>query len=198
MKKDITITMFERVDSKTYADCLLFASLTTSKYKSTIEELRAAKPHLSPSEFRDMKRSLLPAIAVGGRYSGGHEVKDLIEPSNCIALDFDNLSDLVDAKTIISKQPFVAYCGLSCSGTGLFAIVEVSDGKQHTAHWKALEQHFAGLGLIVDPATKNSNRLRYVSYDSSPYINHNAEVYRDVIDEPTYVHPRIERAARMM
>lgn len=194
MKKDITITMFERVDSKNYADCGLFASLTTIKYKSTIEELRAAKPHLPPSEFRDMKRRLLPAIAVGGRYGGGHEANNLIESSNCIALDFDNLIDLADAKTIISKQPFVAYCGLSCSGTGLFAIVEVVDGKQHTAHWKSLEKHFAGLGLDVDPSTKNPNRLRYVSFDSSPYINRNAEVYRNFLNEPTYRQPMYRKS----
>lgn len=195
MKNDIAITMFERVDSKNYADCGLFASLVTNKYQTIIEELRAAKPYLSSSEFRDRKRKLLPAIAVGGRYSGGHEVKNLIEPSNCIALDFDNLSDLVDAKTIINKQPFVAYCGLSCSGTGLFAIVEVADGRQHIAHWRALERHFVDLGLVVDPSTKNPNRLRYVSFDSSPYINRSAEVYKDVVSEPIYTPPTYRKSS---
>lgn len=194
MKKNITTTMFERVDSKNYADCGLFASLVTNKYQTIIEELRAAKPHLPPSEFRDRKRKLLPAIAVGGRYAGGHEAGNLVEPSNCIALDFDNLPDLDQAKTVISNQPFVAYCGLSCSGTGLFAIVEVADGKQHTAHWKALERHFDNLGLVVDGSTKNPNRLRYVSYDSSPYLNRYAEVYRDVVSEPIYTPPTYRKS----
>lgn len=96
------------------------------------------------------------------------------------------------AKTdIIARIPYVAYCGLSIGGHGLFVLVPVTDGRNHAAHWRALCSAFRTQGLHIDMATKNPARKRIISLDPNAYYNHAAQVYEAVEDEaPPMPQPR--------
>jgi len=88
------------------------------------------------------------------------------------------------AKGIISGFPFVAYCGLSVGGRGLFVLVPVADGRNHQAHWRALVEDFAAINMTIDPSTKNPARKRIISLDRNAYENHDAQVYEATREEP--------------
>lgn len=98
------------------------------------------------------------------------------------------VSDWGSVKKALGALPWVAYCGYSVSGHGLFALVPVLSHEQHNEHWRALrtllKRH---LNLEVDAATKDLGRVRFMGYDEHPHINHNAEVFTQIEREPQRV-----------
>ena len=97
-----------------------------------------------------------------------------------IALDFDNISNLNDAKRQLSALPYVWYVGLSASSQGLFAIVplENEDYRMHEVYFLALCKVMEAIGLHPDRQCKDVTRLRYISYDPEPYFNENCVRFR--------------------
>ena len=86
-------------------------------------------------------------------------------------------------KQELGKIPFVAYCGLSVGGRGLFLLIPIKSHTNHLGHWKALQRLFKSQNITIDEAAKNIGRLRFMSYDPSPVINHNAQVFENVADD---------------
>ena len=80
-----------------------------------------------------------------------------------------------ELKAEFTKIPNVAYCGLSVRGQGYFLIIPIADPVKHSQHFAWMEKWFLNKGLNVDPSGVNINRLRYYSYDSKAYFNHNAK-----------------------
>jgi hypothetical protein len=93
-------------------------------------------------------------------------------------VDLDNVEDVEKAKEDVKKLPFVLYCAKSVGGKGLFCLIRVIGSKdEYLKHWYALKDDFEGIGYKVDESCKDLSRLRFVSYDTEPYINYQAQVY---------------------
>jgi hypothetical protein len=75
----------------------------------------------------------------------------------------------------------VYYCGYSCSGRGVWALIPLHDSTKHLEHFRALDVIFKRIGLIIDSGCSNINRLRFASYDSEPYINEKAEKFSIIL-----------------
>lgn len=97
----------------------------------------------------------------------------LIQHSNIICLDFDDVADIPAKKDLATANPHVLGCFLSPSGTGLKVLVHV-DGNSHLDTFFALEALFAGLGMEVDKSGKDTSRACFVSYDPEAYFNPDA------------------------
>ncbi|MCC8018274.1 MAG: hypothetical protein LIO85_00655 [Rikenellaceae bacterium] len=151
--------------------------LGENPYKWTITKLRSLSIE---SARKRTKSTLIPAITVSGIFSE-RKKSGLIKHSGLICLDIDHIDDIAPVKTILSKLPYVIYAGLSSSGTGLFVIIEISNPDRHLEHYYSLERDFKELGIIIDPACKDITRLRGYSFDDDPYINWNAEIYRNTL-----------------
>ena len=83
-----------------------------------------------------------------------------------------------DVKNMLRDNPYIAYCGFSAGGRGLFAVVPIASHEQHIGHWLALKRLFRECyNLHVDDAAKNIGRLRFMSMDDTPIINRNARVF---------------------
>ena len=97
------------------------------------------------------------------------------EPKNGNEWIPDNLEAL---KRALGKIPYIAYCGLSAGGRGLFALIPIADHEHHKDYWEQLKTMFLDKFKIkIDAATHNIGRLRYMSYDDTAIINHNAAVF---------------------
>lgn len=84
----------------------------------------------------------------------------------------------------IAQIPYVAYCGLSAGGRGLFVLIPIKSHEQHSGHWRALCELFKEQHLTIDKATENMGRLRFMSYDPDARFNHNAVVFECVSASP--------------
>lgn len=162
----------------------LFQWLTSTKYKNTVEAIRK-EPN---KDRRDEMKSRLPAITPSGMFTK-RTSNSLVKHSGFIAVDIDHkenehIGNYDELKEQICKISNVAYCGISVSGTGYFALIPIEDPDKHLQHFFALERAFKKLGIVIDPACKNVDRLRGYSYDSESYFNHNARTFAATYSEP--------------
>ena len=173
-----TVSYYKNVADTKGIDISLFQFLKSTKHADKVSELRAAvSSGLDTKEVQRLKTSL-PACTISGRFSE-RTAAGLIEHSGLIAIDIDekdnkHLTNFSDIKNELSKLDQIAYCGLSCSGRGYFALIPLAYPKQHLEQFEALKNIFEGMGLTIDPACKDVCRLRFYSYDAEAYFNPNA------------------------
>lgn len=154
--------------------------------------------HRHLDAYTRMKQGLYAAM-IGGVCPVRKTGAPMERYSNVLCLDIDApkpgkepngnewVTDWREVKHTISALPWVAYCGLSASAHGVFALIPIADHATHAAHWRALRMLLKKhLNLSVDEATKDVRRLRFMSYDQMPHINHAAEVFTATEDEPRH------------
>jgi hypothetical protein len=183
---DIEVSCFKNYEGVKPKPVNLLAWLTSDKYKSEVEAIRA----MATKAERDAVKNKLPAITPSGVFSYRSK-GNLIRHTGIICIDIDlkgneNVGNYDQIRELLATVPFIAYVGKSVSGTGFFAMVSTpvaKDEAEHTQIYTALESDFLKAGLLLD-STSDITRLRGYSYDPDAYFNHNPEQYtRKVIPE---------------
>lgn len=171
------VTIFKTVFSKEPILITLENALSrikTGKSKQRVLDIRMQ----IDKERRSELKVNLPSVFFSGRFKGT-ESTDLLEHSNFIVLDFDDVTtnpdvELVEqAKQELIKNKYIYACWISPSGNGLKGLVKVADGNKHEEHFAALQDEFKGL----DKSGKNVNRHCFESYDENIYINNDSKVF---------------------
>lgn len=146
--------------------------LTTDRFKELVDKVRDAVSSGDVDKAGALKSKLpcaMPSLLADGSHSG------------FIAIDFDAKDNPEKTAVEIKRQACnlanVYYCGFSCSGKGVWALIPIFDETKHLEHFKALEVVFQSIGLTLDKSCKNVNRLRFASYDPEPYLNEDAEKF---------------------
>lgn len=124
----------------------------------------------------------------------GRKADDAFEHTGLICIDIDGQDNPgfgsgAELKAEVCKVAEVAYCSLSASGNGCFAIFQLSHPENHLGHFLALQRLFKSrLGIVIDGQCKDVKRLRFASYDLEPYINDNAEPFQiiDAVTKPKH------------
>ncbi len=180
------VTMYQRANTpdKLHQVSLLDV-LQSQKYKPLADECSGISDKKDRQSFKLLN---VPVITPSGEFNGRRKAENLLLHSGLICLDLDGVKDTESLKQKVSELSFVAYCGKSISGSGLFAIVRIpqSSLEEHKRRYAALEHYFIkkfGIVGAVDPQPKNVSACRYVSYDPDPYFNHVADIFTG-IDEP--------------
>ena len=163
--------------------------LKSSKLKDQVQQIR----HAPDKATADKLKALLPAITPSGTFSRRSD-KDLIAHSGFICLDIDlkgneKIRNYHQLKAQLSNIRQVAYCGLSVSGNGYFALIPIAYPEKHLQHFLALEAAFAKIGIRLDEKCKNLSRLRGYSYDPDAYFNHHAEPFTGLFEFPNRPKP---------
>ena len=167
----------------------LFTIVGTKKYKPEITELRAKIGDLSNKDIQVLKLAQLPAFTGCCACTGGHGRHNITSLSGYIILDLDGIQNIHKTKKMLTSLPFVAGVSVSCSGRGLFVVVQIADPSNHfLGHWIALNTYFQSIGLTLDRQCKDITRLRYISYDPDVFINEKAEIW-DRIEYPQVFSP---------
>lgn len=166
----------------------LLKFLRNKKYAPQVDLIRAT----TDKATRDAMKAKIPCICPSGTFTKRSEA-GLVAHSGFIQFDidakdnpayFEGIEDPQEfaalcesIKAELSKQPFIAYVGLSVSGRGLWGLIPISDPSEHKQHFESIVLHFANLGLVIDRLPSNVASLRGYSYDAQAYFNHSAEKY---------------------
>lgn len=140
--------------------------LRANNYGSQIQQLRA----ITDKAGREQLKKQLPAATISGTFRR-RKAEEIETYNGLICLDFDAKDNPgltpAEMKRRLAEFEEVAYAGLSCSGTGVFAIVPTTntDPAHHAAVVDSLGKLLAGEGLVYDRACKDVCRLRFVSWD---------------------------------
>lgn len=180
------ITIFDSVTSTNGRIASLAEFLNDASSHQLIQQIRMTDDKVE----RTRLKSGLPCATISAICPDGRKTDDVFEHTGLICIDIDGQDNLgfksgAELKTEVCKIAEVAYCSLSASGNGCFAIFRLSNPENHLGHFLSLQRLFKSrLGIVIDEQCKDVKRLRFASYDSEPYINDNAEPFR-IIDAAT-------------
>jgi hypothetical protein len=162
----------------------LRAILTSGEYKERIEAVRAEEYH--SMKQKELKKGL-PLFAMGV-FDKQRRADKILEAALMIALDFDSKDNEPNTKKpnlafrafkyVIENDPYVLYCGLSCSGKGWRVILPIRSTDRRKGHYMAAVRYFhKRYGMVADEACKDVAHAFFVSYDEKPYINEKAKPF---------------------
>ncbi len=183
---DTSVSWFKSYhDPAPAGETTLLRWLTGSKLKDQVQQIRESPDKATA----DKLKALLPAITPSGIFTRRTD-KDLIAHSCFICLDIDlkgneRIRNYHELKDQLSNIQQVAYCGLSVSGKGYFALIPIAYPEKYLQHFLALEATFAQLGIRLDEKCKNLSRLRGYSWDPDAYFNHHAEPFTGLLEPQT-------------
>lgn len=170
------------------------------KYAARIAEIRSFCPDAETKERNkqivDRLKTSLPAGIISCVADGLGE-SNVIERNGVMAIDIDAsknpaITDWQAVKRELAKSPYIAYCGLSVSGLGVWGMIPIADPSKHFEHFRAICKDFQRQfcitqygdseptilnGINLDSAPSNIISKRFVSYDPQPYTNTLARVY---------------------
>lgn len=193
------ITIFDSVTSTNGRVASLAEFLDDTSSHQLIQQIRMTEGKTE----RTRLKSGLPCATISAICPDGRKADDAFEHTGLICIDIDGQDNPVfgsgaELKAEVCKVSEAAYCSLSASGNGCFAIFRLSHPENHLGHFLALQRLFKSrLGIVIDGQCKDVKRLRFASYDSEPYINNNAEPFR-IIDAATNPKPNPTKASMAM
>lgn len=173
------ITMFKQFSetSKPYYSTVdkVLHRIKSCKIQQQIDELRLERDQ----DRKAFLKGQLPCILFSGKFSRRKD-DACLEHSGFAILDFDKLIDLKTRREELISEPFVYSVFVSPSGNGLKALVRIPDSiEKHKGYYAALNKKFPDL----DPANCNVGRICYESCDPDIYINKDATVFTDYIEQ---------------
>ncbi len=194
------ITIFDSVTSTNGRVASLAEFLNDASSHQLIQQIRMTEDKTE----RTRLKTGLPCATISAICPAGRKADDTFEHTGLICIDIDGQDNPgfgsgTELKAEVCKVAEVAYCSLSASGNGCFAIFLLSHPENHhLGHFLALQRLFKSrLGIDIDGQCKDVKRLRFASYDSEPYINDSAEPFR-IIDAATKTKPNPTKTAVAM
>jgi hypothetical protein len=113
-------------------------------------------------------------------FSGTFTKRDnesLIEHSNLICLDFDDVEDMDNTRLVLKADPYTHMLFTSTSGSGFKMLVRIN-GARHRDSFLALEAYFLKYyNLALDKSGKDVSRACYVSADTKLIHNPESEIF---------------------
>ena len=92
--------------------------------------------------------------------------------------DFDDIKqyDVEDLKQAVFNLPFIAFCGLSCSGYGFYSLALIAEPERLSDYAEHCFEILKEYDIKADESKgKKPENLRYLSYDANMLIRENPE-----------------------
>lgn len=192
--KDPIVTFFPSITSghtihKKMSEVI--SDFSSNKYKEKILYLRNTLI-INGEELYRKKKSLLPAVAFCGEFSGGHARNNIVRHNNLLVFDIDHLKEeeMVPLKQKMMGCNYITSLWTSPSGNGYKGIIQLDyqnvpmelelELKYRHAFRVIYEYFLKELQIELDKNCKDFTRLCYVCWDEDLYFNKNAEQF--VID----------------
>lgn len=146
-----------------------------------IADIQAARA-MQDKEQRNSIKKQMPQAVIAGTCSPTRKAENTA-PNGLICVDIDaqdnpNINDWADLKRQLSVIPEIAYISLSFSANGLFLIIPIEYPDKFCYHFLQLEKDFSAMGIVIDHACSDICRMRCMSYDPQPFINHHSRCYK--------------------
>lgn len=150
-----------------------------NEHKDKIQQIRSIDRDTNEKEYK-RKKMQIPMFTVS--CSCGNSAKEIDNYTNILCIDIDEKdnqqTNIEEIRKKVNSLPYTLFSSISVGGKGLYCLVAVDgEEKDFIPHFKALQDEFSQIGITIDKACKNINRLRVISYDIESYFNEKAEVY---------------------
>jgi predicted P-loop ATPase len=176
---DTIVSYYDRITKKENTQINLGQIIELVKnggsFKDTVQEIRTTVDETNKS----LLKKTLPAVTISGQFINSRNLKELINHSGFLHIDFDKVDDLEKSMEILKKDLFSFSVFLSPSGNGIKVLVKISNNKiEHSKCFKSLEKYYQKeYDLKIDPQCKDITRAMFLSYDPDIFVNENSEVF---------------------
>jgi hypothetical protein len=182
---NIEVSRYSHYSGKA-VNCNLLEYLYDDSYLERVLEIRSK----TTKEERDFLKIKLPGITPSAICFPTRSADNIVNHTGLINFDIDKipLEKMNEFFNIIKKMPFVAYCGLSVSGTGYWGVIPISNTKKHNQHFEAIQHYFRLAGIdrpYFDIGVKDITRFRFYSIDLNAHFNHSAQVFSYIFETPS-------------
>ncbi len=157
---------------------------TLKKYHLEDEDHHAVVRRIQAEQDKDVQRKmksdslpcLIPAALFKTAGTTGTSADLVIRVEPIVFIDVDGLTP---EKAVEAKQSMIDaigkhchFIGISPSGKGLHALVNIANPDKHREHWLSIKQFLQEkLELTVDEATHDVTRKMYIGCDRQAFIN---------------------------
>lgn len=126
-------------------------------------------------------KSQLPCFTPAGTFDGAHAIKNFLQHSNIVGLDYDHVLNRLEVIQRCAADPHtVAALESPTDGVKIFAYVEGIEGRHREGQLLVSQYYNRLLGLESDPACKDESRLCYFTYSPNGYV---ASLYQSFVME---------------
>ncbi len=148
----------------------VLAAIRTGRVKDTVLATRRYYAEGDTKAAQAMK-ARLPCFTASGLFRGGHAVRNLVEATGFVILDFDEVDDLETLRAACEGDAHtVGGFRSPLKGYKVIAHVENAEGR-HREAYELVRAHYEEItGLSVDASGKDISRTCYFSYDPECYI----------------------------
>lgn len=128
---------------------------------------------------KDYKISSFPFVTFSGTFSRRNS-ECLIDYSNLIVMDLDDVEELDTKREQLCKDPYVRLLFTSPSGRGLKVVFELEGKKENHQDWfRYLNDYLIDkYHLKVDTSGKDLVRACFLCYDPEVYLNQESEIIK--------------------
>jgi hypothetical protein len=159
------------------------AMVRDGAYINTIQAFQNSTA-LSKDQRAELKLKI-PAVTISGTFKESVKNANLDTHSGLICIDFDAVENPANLKADLQKDPYTFATLLSASGKGLASIVKIDTNKHLESFTGLKAYYFKNYGQLIDESCKNVSRLRFLSYDPSPFINPESKIFKEYQKAPT-------------
>ena len=149
--------------------------IATGKWQKECESVRL----LSHDEVKQKALKVQQLnVTIGGTFSTNNNA-NLREASGYMAVDIDQLDDAVETVRLqLNNDPYTYASFASIRGKGLCIIIKIHPERWEES-WEGIKAYYLQKYCrVVDIATGNVARRRFVSYDRNTYVNEKANVFK--------------------
>lgn len=139
-------------------------------YASIINSIRRYYQEGEHEAAQQMKIKL-DCFTPAGTFDGAHAIKNFLQPSNIVGLDYDHVPNRLEIIRLCAEDPHtIAALESPTDGVKIFAYVEGIEGRYREAQQIVSHYYNQLLKLESDPACKDESRLCYFTYSPNGYI----------------------------
>jgi hypothetical protein len=151
------------------------------------DKIRIVRQANTKEEKQEAKKKL-SYFTFSGTFTE-RKAEGLVEHSNLICLDFDDVQNIEALRMQLQTDPYVRMLFRSPSATPGLKLLIWIDGSKHLQSFLALQVYFYTMyGLEVDKSGKDVPRACYTSFDEAAYYNPDSQAFlmqHDFVDEDT-------------
>ena len=173
------VSLFAALSARCSSEVDILSFLCSDSHKEVVMKIRTTT---NPDHRRELKKKL-PAITPAGVFSPRRGAGYLRSYSGMLGVDIDgkdnpHVKDWSRAAHRIGRLwPSVVYAGRSVGGCGCFVLYRIAEPELYAEHYADIVASIEALGFKVDTACRDLTRLRFASYDPTPYLNREATMH---------------------
>ena len=154
----------------------VFALITSDKYKSITEELRAIT---NVKEARKFKANRFDYVTLSGTFEKRSD-NNLLKHSNLLTIDFDHLENPQELRTQLLNDEYfeTEMLFISPSGDGLKWIIRIDISEvTHSEYFTAVANYIKhNYNIEVDQSGKDVSRACFLPYDPTAFLHKRHQV----------------------